>query len=58
MGKWEDNIFGKVAREDWLDVGTQVPTRQTDPIDKLFGDDKTDNLVAKWKALLRNIQSL
>lgn len=51
MDKWEDNIFGKVAREDWLDVGTQVPTRQTDPIDRLFGDDKTDNLVAKWESI-------
>lgn len=51
MNKWEDNIFGKVAREDWLDVGTQVPTRQTDPIDRLFGDDKTDNLVAKWESI-------
>lgn len=49
--KWEDNIFGKVAKEDWLEVGTQVPTRQNDPIDRLFGDDKTDNLVAKWESI-------
>lgn len=49
--KWEDNIFGKVAKEDWLDVGTQVPTRQSDPIDGLFGDEKTDNLVAKWESI-------
>lgn len=49
--KWEDNIFGKVAKEDWLDVGAQVPTRQNDPIDRLFGDDKTDNLVAKWESI-------
>lgn len=49
--KWEDNIFGKVTKEDWLDVGAQVPTRQTDPIDGLFGDEKTDNLVAKWESI-------
>ena len=49
--KWEDNIFGKVTKEDWLDVGTQVPTRQSDPIDGLFGDEKTDNLVAKWESI-------
>jgi len=49
--KWEDNIFGKVAKEDWLDVGSQVPTRQNDPIDGLFGDEKTDNLVAKWESI-------
>lgn len=49
--RWEDNIFGKVRNEDWLDVGAQVPTRQTDPIDSLFGDEKTDNLVAKWESI-------
>ena len=49
--RWEDNIFGKVRKEDWLDVGSQVPTRQNDPIDSLFGDDKTDNLVAKWESI-------
>lgn len=49
--KWEDNIYGKVAKEDWLDVGSQVPTRQNDPIDGLFGDEKTDNLVAKWESI-------
>lgn len=49
--KWEDNIFGKVRNEDWLDVGAQVPTRQNDPIDGLFGDLKTDNLVAKWESI-------
>ena len=49
--KWEDNIFGKVTQEDWLNVGAQVPTRQNDPVDRLFGDDKTDNLVAKWESI-------
>lgn len=49
--KWEDNIFGKVAKQDWLDVGAQVPTRQNDPIDRLFGDEKTDNLVAYWESI-------
>lgn len=49
--RWEDNIFGKVKKEDWLAVGSQVPTRQNDPIDGLFGDEKTDNLVAKWESI-------
>ena len=49
--KWEDGIFGKVSREDWLDVGAAVPTRQSDPIDRLFGDEKTDNLVARWQSI-------
>lgn len=48
---WEDNIFGKVRNEDWLAIGSNVPTRQNDPIDGLFGDEKTDNLVAKWESI-------
>lgn len=48
---WEDNIFGKVRKGDWLDVGAVPPTRQTDPIDGLFGDTKTDNLVASWESI-------
>lgn len=51
MPRWEDNIFGKVTKQDWLDVGAQVPTRQSDPIDRLFGDEKTDNLVAQWESI-------
>lgn len=53
---WEDDVFGKVRKEDWLDVGTQVPTRQNDPIDGLFGDEKTDNLVAKWESIASEYQ--
>ena len=49
--RWEDGIFGRVTKEDWLDIGNQVPTRQNDPIDGLFGDEKTDNLVAKWESI-------
>lgn len=56
MSRWEDNIYGKVAQADWLDVGVQVPTRQTDPIDGLFGDQKTDNLVAQWESIASEYQ--
>lgn len=51
MSRWEDDIFGRVSTKDWLDVGATVPTRQTDPIDGLFGDEKTDNLVAYWESI-------
>lgn len=51
MSRWEDNIFGRVSKKDWLDVGAVVPTRQSDPIDGLFGDTKTDNLVAEWQSI-------
>ena len=53
---WEDEIFGKVAAKDWLDVGTQVPTRQSDPIDGLFGDTKTDNIMAEWESIAAEYQ--
>ena len=51
MARWEDGIYGKVAKQDWIDVGAQVPTRQNDPIDRLFSDTKTDNLVAYWESI-------
>lgn len=54
--KWEDNIFGKVRKEDWIDVGATIPTRQNDPIDGLFGDLKTDNLVAHWESIAAEYQ--
>lgn len=56
MSRWEDNIFGKVSEKDWLDIGSQVPTRQSDPIDTLFGDQKTDNLVAQWESIASEYQ--
>lgn len=52
---WERNIFGFVPKEDWLDVGFNV-TRQNDPIDGLFGDLRTDNLVAQWQTIAAEYQ--
>lgn len=51
INSWEDNVFGMVRKQDWLDVGAQVPTRQSDPIDGLFGDQKTDNISAEWESI-------
>lgn len=56
MSRWEDNVFGKVSKSDLLDVGFETPTRQNDPIDGLFGDDKTDNLVAEWESIAGEYQ--
>ncbi len=53
---WEDEILGKVRRQDWIDIGNQVPTRPNDPIDGLFGDEKTDNIVARWESLAYEYQ--
>lgn len=52
---WERNIFGMIPRTDWLDVGFNV-TRPNDPIDGLFGDLKTDNLVAEWESIAAEYQ--
>lgn len=53
--KWEQNVLGFVSEADWLNVGFNV-TRQNDPIDTLFGDEKTDNLMAKWQTIAAEYQ--
>ena len=53
--QWEKNIFGFVPQDEWLNVGFNV-TRQNDPIDRLFGDVKTDNLVAYWQTIAAEYQ--
>lgn len=52
---WERNIMGFVPQEDWLDVGFNV-TRQNDPVDTLFNDVRTDNLVAQWQTIAAEYQ--
>lgn len=48
--RYEDNILGFLPKEDWLDVGFNV-SRPGDPIDGLFGDERTDNIVARWETI-------
>lgn len=55
MPKFEDNVLGLIPEEDWLNVGFNV-TRQNDPIDGLFSDEKTDNIVAKWQSIASEYQ--
>lgn len=52
---YEDGIFGMIPAKDWLDVGTKV-TRQNDPINILFGDLKTDNIVAEYETIAADRQ--
>ena len=47
---WKDNILGFVPEKDWLEVGFNV-NRPNDPIDRLFGDERTNNLVASWNSI-------
>ena len=53
--KWENNILGFIPKTDWLDIPFQV-TRPNDPADQLFGDRKTDNLVAEWESIANEYQ--
>ena len=55
MPRFENNILGFIPQEEWLDMGFQV-TRPNDPIDSLFTDDKTDNLVAAWQSIASEYQ--
>ena len=53
--KWENNILGFVPKTDWLDVPFQI-TRPNDPADQVFGDLKTNNLVAEWETIANEYQ--
>lgn len=52
---FKDNVLGLIHDEEWIDVGFNV-TRPNDPIDGLFGDVKTDNLVAYWQTIAAEYQ--
>lgn len=52
---WENNILGFVPKTDWLDVPFQIQ-RPNDPADLLFGDQRTDNLVAEWESIASEYQ--
>lgn len=49
--RWENNVLGLIPREDWIDVGINYSVETNDAIDGLFGDERTDNLVARWEAI-------
>lgn len=55
MALFRDNILGFVPEADWLSVGFNA-TRPNDPVDGLFGDEKTDNLVAYWESIAAEYQ--
>ena len=55
MSIFRDNVLGFIPEKDWLTVGFDVQ-RQNDPIDGLFGDEKTDNLVAYWQSIAAEYQ--
>lgn len=52
---WENNILGFVPPTDWLDIPFQIQ-RPGDPADMLFGDQRTENLVAEWESIANEYQ--
>ena len=50
MPRFEDGVFGLVAKKDLLEIGYDV-TRPNDPVDQVIDDDKTDNLIAEWESI-------
>ena len=55
MARFEENIMGLIPKEDWLEIGFNV-TRPNDPIDGLFDDERTDNIIAKWNSISSEYQ--
>ena len=53
--KWEENIMGLIPRDQWLQIGFEV-NRPNDPIDGLLGDERTDNIMAKWNSIAAEYQ--
>ena len=48
---WENGVMGWVSDEDWLNVPFTPPVLKNDPIDRLFGSEKTDNIGARWNEI-------
>lgn len=53
--RYEKNILGFIPKEEWLSMNFSV-NRPNDPIDGLFGDDKSDNLFADWQSIAAEYQ--
>ena len=49
------NVLGMVSEPDLLTTGFNV-TRPSDPVDALFDDERTDNLVARWNYIQAEYQ--
>lgn len=50
-----ETFNGLIPAEEWLNVGFEV-TRPNDPFDRLIGDIRTNNIVAKWRSIAAEYQ--
>lgn len=48
-------ILGLISEREWIDVGFNV-RRDTDPLDALVGDMRTNNLMASWQSIAAEYQ--
>lgn len=48
MTTWENGVMGWVSKDEWLKIPFTPPTLRNDPIDRLFANEKTNNIGAKW----------
>jgi hypothetical protein len=55
MARFENNVLGLIPQKEWLDIPFVV-NRPDNPIDQLFGDVKTANLVAYWESIAAEYQ--
>ena len=55
MARFENNVMGLIPKQEWLDIPFVV-NRPDNPIDQLFGDVKTTNLVAYWETIAAEYQ--
>lgn len=52
MGKFENGVLGMIPATDWLDLSNNIDvSRPNDPIDRIWGDIKTDNIMAEWETI-------
>ena len=50
-----ERVLGLIPKEDWLNVGLNV-TRPNDPLDALFDDQYTPNIMASWQTIAAEYQ--
>lgn len=55
MGKFVNDILGMVPEADLIETGFMV-SRPNDPLDALFTNEQTNNLMAKWHTLAAQFQ--
>ena len=55
MSRFEDGILGLIPQKDWLSIPFN-PIRPNDPINAIFGDEKTNNLVVSWRSIAASFQ--